>query len=122
MLREGDLSAGSIAAAFSLTKPAISHHLSVLKEAGLAVERRDGPSVSRALEGMDALIHTAANVSARRRDRDSIYRANVEGTRTVLEAAHQKKGLRVVYTSSVAAIGATEGPVAQTESAPWRPG
>ena len=45
MLRQGDLSAGEIAAAFSLTKPAISHHLSTLKEAGLAVERREGQQI-----------------------------------------------------------------------------
>jgi dihydroflavonol-4-reductase len=95
---------------------------------GLDLERfvgdiNDGASVARALEGQDALIHTAANVSARRRDRDSIYRANVEGTRTVLEAAHARGGkLRVVYTSSVAAVGATETPTLQTESSPWRPG
>jgi ArsR family transcriptional regulator len=44
-LREGDLSAGEIAAKFHLTKPAISHHLSVLKEAGLAVERREGQQI-----------------------------------------------------------------------------
>jgi DNA-binding transcriptional ArsR family regulator len=44
-LREGDLSAGDIAARFELTKPAISHHLSVLKQAGLAVERREGQHV-----------------------------------------------------------------------------
>ena len=44
-LREGDLSAGEIADRFRLTKPAISHHLSVLKEAGLAVERREGQHI-----------------------------------------------------------------------------
>lgn len=45
LLREGDLSAGEIADRFDLTKPAISHHLSALKEAGLAVERREGQHV-----------------------------------------------------------------------------
>ncbi|HZU98629.1 MAG TPA: SDR family NAD(P)-dependent oxidoreductase [Planctomycetota bacterium] len=94
---------------------------------GLDFERFEGDitdrgSVERALQGVDALIHTAANVSARRRDKDKIYKANVEGTRTVLEAAHARGGLRVVYTSSVAAIGATPKPVAQTESSPWKAG
>jgi len=45
MLRAGDLAAGEIAEAFQMTKPAISHHLSVLKEAGLASERRQGQHV-----------------------------------------------------------------------------
>ena len=34
-LRAGDLSAGDIAARFDMTAPSISHHLNVLKEAGL---------------------------------------------------------------------------------------
>ncbi|HXW76683.1 MAG TPA: metalloregulator ArsR/SmtB family transcription factor [Candidatus Eremiobacteraceae bacterium] len=37
-----ELSAGEIAAHFDVTRPAISQHLGVLKEAGLVVERRDG--------------------------------------------------------------------------------
>lgn len=44
-LRQGDLSAGEIADRFELTKPAISHHLAALREAGLAVERREGQHV-----------------------------------------------------------------------------
>ena len=37
-----ELSAGDIAARFDVTRPAISQHLTVLKEAGLVHERRDG--------------------------------------------------------------------------------
>jgi DNA-binding transcriptional ArsR family regulator len=49
LLREGELTAGEIAQRFSLTKPAISHHLAALREAGLAVERREGQHVIYAL-------------------------------------------------------------------------
>jgi DNA-binding transcriptional ArsR family regulator len=38
----GELSAGEIAERFDVTRPAVSQHLSVLKEAGLVEERRDG--------------------------------------------------------------------------------
>lgn len=82
----------------------------------------DRASLDRALDGMEALIHTAANVSARRRDAALIDRVNVEGTRTVLDAAAAKPGLRVVYTSSIAAVGATEKPTLQNEESPWRSG
>jgi DNA-binding transcriptional ArsR family regulator len=41
-LRSGDLSAGDIAARFDMTAPSISHHLNVLKEAGLVRAERDG--------------------------------------------------------------------------------
>ena len=37
-----ELSAGEIASHFDVTRPAISQHLSVLKGAGLVVERREG--------------------------------------------------------------------------------
>ena len=37
-----ELSAGAIASQFEVTRPAISQHLSVLKEAGLVDERRNG--------------------------------------------------------------------------------
>jgi DNA-binding transcriptional ArsR family regulator len=45
MLSRGDLSAGEIAAAFSLSKPSISHHLGMLREAGLVLSRRRGQMI-----------------------------------------------------------------------------
>ena len=42
LVREGELSAGEIAAHFDVTRPAVSQHLTVLKEAGLVEERRNG--------------------------------------------------------------------------------
>jgi DNA-binding transcriptional ArsR family regulator len=37
-----ELSAGEIASSFQITRPAVSQHLSVLRDAGLISERRDG--------------------------------------------------------------------------------
>jgi DNA-binding transcriptional ArsR family regulator len=42
LVRDGELTAGEIAAHFDVTRPAISQHLNVLKEAGLVSERRNG--------------------------------------------------------------------------------
>jgi DNA-binding transcriptional ArsR family regulator len=42
LVRDGELSAGEIAAHFDVTRPAVSQHLTVLKEAGLVSERRNG--------------------------------------------------------------------------------
>ncbi len=42
LVRDDELSAGEIAAHFEVTRPAVSQHLTVLKEAGLVSERRDG--------------------------------------------------------------------------------
>jgi DNA-binding transcriptional ArsR family regulator len=44
MVREEELSAGQIAAGFDVSRPAISQHLTVLREAGLLSERRQGTS------------------------------------------------------------------------------
>jgi ArsR family transcriptional regulator, arsenate/arsenite/antimonite-responsive transcriptional repressor len=48
-LRAGDLSAGDIAARFDMTAPSISHHLNVLKDAGLVTAERDGRHIIYAL-------------------------------------------------------------------------
>jgi DNA-binding transcriptional ArsR family regulator len=42
LVRDRELPAGEIAARFDVTRPAISQHLTVLKNAGLVTERRDG--------------------------------------------------------------------------------
>jgi DNA-binding transcriptional ArsR family regulator len=42
LVRDAELSAGEIASHFEVTRPAVSQHLGVLKEAGLVNERRDG--------------------------------------------------------------------------------
>ena len=39
---DAELSAGEIASHFAVTRPAVSQHLTVLKEAGLVDERRNG--------------------------------------------------------------------------------
>jgi DNA-binding transcriptional ArsR family regulator len=42
LVSDDELSAGEIAAHFDVTRPAVSQHLTVLKEAGLVNERRNG--------------------------------------------------------------------------------
>ncbi|HSE81689.1 MAG TPA: metalloregulator ArsR/SmtB family transcription factor [Gaiellaceae bacterium] len=42
LVRDGELTAGEIASAFDVTRPAVSQHLAVLKHAGLLEERREG--------------------------------------------------------------------------------
>jgi DNA-binding transcriptional ArsR family regulator len=42
LLKEKDMTAGDIAEYFNITKASISHHLSILKQAGLVSDERDG--------------------------------------------------------------------------------
>jgi DNA-binding transcriptional ArsR family regulator len=52
-----ELSAGEIASRFEITRPAVSQHLGVLREAGLVTERREGTRRLYSLrpEGFDDL-------------------------------------------------------------------
>lgn len=81
---------------------------------GLDVERVHGDlffsGLADAMRGCDGVFHAAATYSLWRRDRDELFRVNVDGTRAVLAAARRAGVPRVVHTSSVAAIGArTDG-------------
>jgi DNA-binding transcriptional ArsR family regulator len=49
-LRGGDLTAGEIAGRFPMTAASVSHHLSVLKEAGLVKVERNGRNQIYSLE------------------------------------------------------------------------
>lgn len=63
------------------------------------------PNIWKQMQGCNYLFHVAAHYSLWQKDRDLLYRHNVEGTRNILAAA-QKAGIeRTIYTSSVAAIG-----------------
>ncbi len=42
LLKKQDLSAGEIASEFEISKPSISHHLNILKQAGLVIAIRQG--------------------------------------------------------------------------------
>ena len=42
LIRDHEMTAGAIASGFDVSRPAISQHLGVLKEAGLVTERREG--------------------------------------------------------------------------------
>ena len=57
-----------------------------------------------ALEGCDAVVHVAADYRLWIRDPQSMYRANVDGTRELLRMAREAGVRRFVYTSSVATM------------------
>jgi dihydroflavonol-4-reductase len=64
----------------------------------------DRRSVRRALKGIERVFHVAGMTSLRAPARE-LFRVNVLGTRTVLEECRAADVQRVVFTSSVAALG-----------------
>src|SRR4249920_3785472 len=65
----------------------------------------DRTSLSRAVTGVREVYHVAADYRLWAPDPREIYRANVEGTRAILEAAAGAGVHRIVHTSSVGALG-----------------
>jgi dihydroflavonol-4-reductase len=62
------------------------------------------------------LFHVAAHYSLWLKDRDSLYKSNVLGTKNVLKSAKKAGIKRTVYTSSVAAIGVRKDSVFANET------
>lgn len=50
LLQKEPLSAGQIAEKFQITKPSISHHLSILKNSGLIIDERHGQNIVYSLD------------------------------------------------------------------------
>lgn len=65
----------------------------------------DAASLGRGCNDCDAVFHVAADYRLWAPQPEQLYRTNVEGTRTLLEAALKAKVPRIVYTSSVATLG-----------------
>jgi len=79
---------------------------------GLPVEIATGDltdpgSLPAALSGVDTLYHVAADYRLWTADPGELYRANAGGTESLFAAAAKARVSRVVYTSSVAALGLT---------------
>jgi dihydroflavonol-4-reductase len=79
---------------------------------------RDPASIENAMAGCDVVFHVAADYRLWVRDPQQMYRANVEGTRAILDAARKNHLRRVVYTSSVATMGFTSNGRPADEDSP----
>jgi dihydroflavonol-4-reductase len=82
----------------------------------------DPASLARALKGVDCLYHCAAVFQTRFSkpgEEALMLRTNIEGTRNVLEAAAKAGVKRIVYTSSVAAIGCSRDPRVILDEKTW---
>jgi dihydroflavonol-4-reductase len=90
---------------------------------GLDVEIAEGDlgdpaSLRAAVHGCEAVFHVAADYRLWVADAGPMYRANVDGTVNVLEAAAAERVTRVVYTSSVAVLGINRDRTPADESTP----
>lgn len=65
LLRERDLTAGEIADRFEMTKPSISHHLDLLRQAGLVESVKQGQFITYSLNTtvLDELLAWLMNLN-----------------------------------------------------------
>jgi len=78
----------------------------------------DTASLRDALHGCDTLYHVAADYRLWSKDPQELYRANVDGTRSLLQAAGDAGVTKIVYTSTVGALGIPHDGTPGTESTP----
>lgn len=106
---------------------AIRRSKSILPEPALAEKIEwitgdilDIPSLEDAMEGCERVYHCAAKVSFRSKDREEIMKVNAQGTFNVVNVALAKGVSKMVYASSVAAIGRTPGAKLINENIEWQ--
>jgi dihydroflavonol-4-reductase len=79
----------------------------------------DADAVARAVAGCDRVFHMAGAVGHRRRDEPALHAANVLGAGIILDAARRAGVERLVFTSSVAAVGPAATPRRPRDEASW---
>ena len=72
LLRKGEMTAGDIAGHFDMSKPTMSHHFAVLRDADLITSRREGQTIWYGLNTsvLEDVIAWAVDLAGRRKDRE----------------------------------------------------
>jgi dihydroflavonol-4-reductase len=81
-------------------------------------ELGNAAEVQQAMQGADAVIHTAGSTSCYMRDLPMLNEVNVRGTQNVVAAAIAHRVKRLVYTSTTSTIGASNGKRPASEETP----
>lgn len=76
----------------------------------------DPVQLRKAMEGVDLVYHMAALVAITSDKYELMYRVNVEGTHNVIEACRDMGVRRLVYTSSIHALGRVDSSITMDET------
>lgn len=80
-------------------------HLDHLGLEWVEAELGDPEALTRAFDGADAVFHCAAAVSIERAVTPTLQRANVDGTRHVIDAMREASAGRLIHCSSTVTVG-----------------
>ena len=76
-------------------------------------------SLNETMQGVDALIHSAALVSFDKRERKQMYNTNVDGTANVVNLSLENGIKKLVHISSISALGRTTTGEKVNEEKKW---
>jgi nucleoside-diphosphate-sugar epimerase len=79
----------------------------------------DLPALYEAMDEVDAVIHSAAKISFLPKEKKEMFKTNIEGTANIVNTAIDKEIKKLVYVSSVAALGRTKNAGMVNEGNPW---
>jgi len=79
----------------------------------------DVVALNDAMQGADAVIHSAAVISFYKKERKNMYQVNAEGTANVVNLALENNIKRLVHISSISALGRTASGEKVTEEKKW---
>lgn len=79
---------------------------------------QDADSLKQAVGGCSVVFHVAADYRLWSKDPQELYRSNVDGTRNLLAAAERAGCERIVYCSSVGALGIPKDGTSGCETTP----
>jgi DNA-binding transcriptional ArsR family regulator len=97
ILRDAPRSAGAVAGAFSVTRPAISRHLRVLREAGLVVDKAQGRERVYRLE-LGPLAAIEKFIAELRRHRESEWERRFMALETEVHRVKRESKKRAAVT------------------------
>lgn len=76
-------------------------------------------ALQEAMDGVDTVIHAAAKVSLAPKERNEMFKTNIEGTANMVNIAIEKNMRRFIHISSIAALGRTGKDTIINEQQPW---
>lgn len=77
-------------------------------------------SLEKASEGIDLIYHVAGFISFHAKDKQKLEHVNIQGTANVVNAALHNNVKKIIYVSSVSALGGVDSNELINETTPWK--
>jgi dihydroflavonol-4-reductase len=96
-----------------------AEHLAAMPIEWVTADLDDAGALTEAFRGVDVVFHCAAMVSVQRKPIPALVRANVDGTRNVVQAVRAARVPRLVHCSTVAAVALSNDGTPSDETAAY---